>query len=186
MKENIMEKEKDVIESLYRLMRNFKRRPREDRHAPRSYMKLLYSLENNNDQSASELAETLDIRPSSLSQLLDSMERDQVIVRVKDPDDMRITRISIEDEGKKILEKHEEVKKEEEEKLAAWLTDEEKDDFIRIANKLSQKLEEESQDEGCRNGKGKRGKMHKSHGNRGRSGCHGHRCHDKHDNDTFD
>ncbi len=134
--------EKNIVESLYRLMRNLRRMPKDDRHPSRSYMRLLYSLEDKESLSARELAKALDIRPSSLSELLERMEREGAVVRIKDKEDMRIVRISLGEEGKSILDKHKEDKKEEENKLSSWLTHEEKEDFIRIANKLSQKLEE--------------------------------------------
>lgn len=134
--------DKTVIESLYRLMRNLRRRPSHKGHPPRSYMRVLRLLSREDGRSSRELSEALDIRPSSLSQMLDKMERDQAILREKDPSDMRVTRVSLTEAGKLILSKHHHSRHSGEKNLERWLSEEEQRVFKQICDKLSHELEQ--------------------------------------------
>ncbi|EHO48929.1 MarR family winged helix-turn-helix transcriptional regulator [Lentilactobacillus kisonensis] len=52
----------------------------------------------------SQLAEILDIRPSSLTELLSKLEDRGLITRTADEDDKRVTKVSITDDGRKLIE----------------------------------------------------------------------------------
>ncbi|QHQ61614.1 MarR family transcriptional regulator [Anaerocolumna sedimenticola] len=61
---------------------------------------LLQLVLKNNGASQKELAEQLDIRPSSMTEMLTKMERTGLILRSQDEKDRRIMRIYLTDKGK--------------------------------------------------------------------------------------
>ncbi|MDN6435285.1 MarR family winged helix-turn-helix transcriptional regulator [Lentilactobacillus parabuchneri] len=52
----------------------------------------------------SQLAEIMDIRPSSLTELLAKLEERGLITRTPDENDKRVTNVAITDEGKKLIQ----------------------------------------------------------------------------------
>ncbi|MEO7197176.1 MAG: MarR family transcriptional regulator, partial [Solirubrobacterales bacterium] len=49
-----------------------------------------------------ELAERLRVRPPSVTKMLRTLERDQLIYRLTDPDDARVSRIHLTAEGRRL------------------------------------------------------------------------------------
>lgn len=136
--------DKRIIDSLFRLMRNLRRRPKKVGQPPRTHMRLMRLLAREDNRTSKELADAMDIRPASLSQLLKVMEDEKVIERNKDPEDLRVTRVSLTDQGRQSLELYRQARREDDNRIEAWLSQEEREEFIRICNKLSEKLEEEN------------------------------------------
>lgn len=66
--------------------------------------KALRFIQQEEKTTASALAEYLDIRPSSVSQILTKLEETGAIERFKSPEDGRVILISLSEDGKKILD----------------------------------------------------------------------------------
>ncbi len=144
-----MQANSSVMDSLYRLARNLRRRPSDPSHPSRAYMKVLRILTRQGNLRARELSDALGVRPPSLSELLNKMEKEEIIVRNKDREDMRVTRVTITGKGREILEQHKDRRRKEDKKLEEWLTPAEREVFCQICDKLSQRLEEDAKKHAC-------------------------------------
>ena len=142
-----MPEQKDVMDCLMRLMRSIRRHPTGEHHRSHGYIRLLRILSENDGQSSRELAEIMDIRPSSLTELINKLEMDGAILRTRDENDLRVIRVSLLGKGREILEEFRNFRKQEAENLAAWLTEEEKLVFCEICDKLSGELEKRSKED---------------------------------------
>ena len=140
-------KNKNLVDSVFRLMRNIRRRPSSVPHRSRGYNRLLGIINQNDGSSSRELAEMMDIRPSSLAGLISNLEEDKVIERKRDENDQRILRVFINDAGKARIAKMEENASKIDDFLDI-LSQEESESFIFLCNKLSDGLEERIKEEG--------------------------------------
>ena len=102
-------------------------------------VRLMNMLKENGELSQKEIAEKLDIRPQSLSELLVKMESDGFISRRQDKDDKRVIVVALTEKGEEQLVVLRQVNREHAEKLFSPLTEEEKDALIAILKKLTQK-----------------------------------------------
>ena len=102
-------------------------------------VRLMNMLKENGKLSQREIAEKLDIRPQSLSELLVKMESDGFISRRQDKDDKRVIVVALTEKGEEQLVVLRQANREHAEKLFSPLTDEEKDALIAILKKLTQK-----------------------------------------------
>ena len=102
-------------------------------------VRLMNMLKENGELSQKEIAEKLDIRPQSLSELLVKMESDGLISRRQDKDDMRVIVVALTEKGEEQLVVLRQANREHAEKLFSPLTEEEKDALIAILKKLTQK-----------------------------------------------
>lgn len=64
----------------------------------------MYYLVKNNNLSQKELGEKMDIKESTVVRLIDRMEKDGLVVRVKDSIDRRITCICLTEKGQSRIE----------------------------------------------------------------------------------
>ena len=101
--------------------------------------RLMNMLKENGELSQKEIAEKLDIRPQSLSELLVKMESDGLISRRQDKDDKRVIVVALTEKGEEQLVVLRQANREHAEKLFSPLTEEEKDALIAILKKLTQK-----------------------------------------------
>lgn len=102
-------------------------------------VRLMNMLKENGELSQREIAEKLDIRPQSLSELLVKMESDGFISRRQDKDDKRVIVVALTEKGEEQLVVLRQANREHAEKLFSPLNDEEKDALIAILKKLTQK-----------------------------------------------
>ncbi len=93
--------------------------------------------------SQRELAESLDIRSASVSELLSKMKDEGLITRRPDPEDKRVMLIELTDKGHDEARKVAERRKEANRNLFAVLNDEEKDQLAVILDKLTHFWHEE-------------------------------------------
>ena len=110
------------------------------RRASHSEMKLLHILEADQGMNARELAERLDIRPSSLSEALDRLEKRSLIQRSRDEKDSRVYWIKLTEQGKSEMENHSQEHNKARLEIEACLTKDEKKTFLEICEKLSAHL----------------------------------------------
>lgn len=137
-----MRSERLLSETLFKLMRTMKRRPGASPRSSRRYNHLLALINESDGLKSSELAELMDIRPSSLTEMLHNLERDKMISRRQDANDMRVTRVYIEERGCRRLET---IKSSENDFFSNILTVEEEAMFIGLCDKLIEGIAKRSE-----------------------------------------
>ena len=133
----------DVILACLKLARAMRRIPPERREYPfpPAVGRLLDCAAKNPGVSSRELCEFLDVRPSSLSEMLSRAEADGFITRTVDEADRRIQRISLSAKGQKAVNDMENARNQEAKKMTSALTEEEKEQFCALCDKLSAHME---------------------------------------------
>lgn len=172
----------DVMLAVMKLTRSMRRRPPRpmDGCAP-GMDRPLSILADNEGVSSRELAELLDIRPSSLTELLARLESEGFVVRAADNEDRRVTRVSLTEKGKELAAK---MKAEHEQRVArvnSCFTDEEAAKFCELCERLGAHLEAIAREDGEPEGDFMppppphvHGFHHGPHGHHGsRGGCRG-------------
>ena len=171
--DNITENKTDVMGSVLKLMRAMRRHPvRPEHEFPPAVGRLLLALKSNDGASPAELCELMDVRPSSMSELLSKMEENGLVSRVTDETDRRATKVWLSESGKEATERMEAKFRAENEKLAACFSAEEAEQFRALCEKLSEYLEGLPEKECHKHGSCDR---HGHHGHHSPHGHHGHR-----------
>lgn len=93
----------------------------------------------------SQLAEILDIRPSSLAELMKKMEKSNDVLRKEEEHDKRIKRVFLTENGKQKAQKLSHVGEDMSEAFFAGLTEEEQANFSEYMQKISAGWQEEFQ-----------------------------------------
>lgn len=177
-----MEKSNDLMEYIHRLSRLSRRQPVGEGQPPRGPHRLLGILMKEDGVRTTDLAEKLDVRPSSLSEMLRHMEAKGLIRREKDEADSRVIRVYVTDAARAQFAQHEGHRQERGDRLRACLTDEEAEAFCAACEKLCAFLESEMPEQdgerrgpgGCPHGRGPHGRGgHPGYGPRGSHGPHG-------------
>ena len=133
----------NVIESTFKLIRATKRRPTRGEHDfPPTVGHLLGVLKDNDGASSAELCEVLDVRPSSMSELLTRMEEHGLVERKTSEADRRVTRVFLSQKGADTVAQIAEMRAKAEAEFSACFTEEEKLQFCALADKLAKHLEE--------------------------------------------
>ncbi|QIB28218.1 MarR family transcriptional regulator [Caloranaerobacter azorensis] len=83
-----------------------------------------------------ELAEKMNIKDSTVARLIDRMEREGYVIRVKDLEDKRITKLYLTEKGIELREKLLPEGKKMSEILSKNITDEEMEIFKRVIKKM--------------------------------------------------
>ena len=139
--EETMEKRNDVTKSILKLMRAMRRRPMHEHEFPPAVGRMLMTLREHDGAAPAELCEVMDVRPSSMSELLGRMEENSLVTRVSDEADRRATKVFLSEGGKEAVGRIETRFNEENAKLAACFTEEEAAEFCALCDKLSAHLE---------------------------------------------
>lgn len=147
---NGINENKGVMESVLKLMRAVRRKPvRPADEFPPAIKRALWIIrERGEGITAAELCEALDVRPSSMSELLSRMEDRYLIRREEDEKDKRAVRILLSGTGKEAAERMEASIREERERFSGCFTEEEAETFALLCDKLSAHLEEHSGEAG--------------------------------------
>ena len=103
--------------------------------------RLLACIAENPNVSSRDLCEILDLRPSSLSEMLARAEKEGMITRTVDEADRRIQRVDLSPKGKSFIDGMEAARKKDAERKTACFTEEEKAQFCALCNRLSEHLE---------------------------------------------
>ena len=93
----------------------------------------------------SQLAEILDIRPSSLAELMKKMEKNGDVLRREEEHDKRIKRVFLTENGKQKAQKFNHADEDMSEAFFAGLTEEEQENFSEYLQKISGGWQEEFQ-----------------------------------------
>ena len=132
----------NMLASLDRVMRLLRRGHSTNSHGGRSVHRMLAIIQRHEGISTRELAELLDMRPSSLNEKLVDLEHDELILRTRNEHDQRIFMIQLQAKG---LEQLEAIKQERvafNTKVAGILSETEAMELSKLATKLSDGLEE--------------------------------------------
>ena len=152
----------NVLDSALRLARALKRNaPRHGHMLPPAVERTIITLSENNGISSGELCDFLGIRPSSLSELIDRIEKHGLAQRSVDDQDKRIVRISLTEKGAELAAKISEEFNARKAALEECFEDGEAEQFCALADKLSACLQGGEDDLPPFSG----------HGPRGRHGC---------------
>ncbi|WP_343525590.1 MarR family winged helix-turn-helix transcriptional regulator [Sphingomonas sp.] len=103
--------------------------------------KMLHHIANNAPVRAADVAEWFDLAPRTVTQAIDTMERDALVVRVPDPADRRAKRLDITDKGRQVILQTEPLRRELIEQAFSLLTEDDVVHFARILDKLEQAIE---------------------------------------------
>ena len=133
----------DVILASLKLARAMRRCPpeRQEMPFPPAVGRLLACAAENPGVSSRELCELLDVRPSSLSEMLSRAEADGLLTRAVDEADRRIQRITLSEKGRRIITDMESARDLDARKKTSCLTEAEKRQFCELCNRLSEHIE---------------------------------------------
>lgn len=122
---------------------------------------VLHILSRHGEMRSGELAERMDLRPSSLTEKLDRLSEKGLIVRRADPQDGRRSLVSLSEAGRRLLEAGGHGRSWEEQRLLQALTEEEAAVFAALCKKISDHMEEASRCQRGERAEGHRGGPHK-------------------------
>lgn len=108
----------------------------------RGYAHLLSIISRRNGASQGDLAEEMDVRPSSMTEALLKMEAAGLIARKQDERDQRIMRIFLAEAGERAVLQSNAAAADMAERLFGGLTSEEQVQLLSLIEKLSSSLEE--------------------------------------------
>ena len=133
----------DVILAILRLSRALRRcMPEKGTEPfPPAVGRLLSCVGKNSGVSSRELCGLLDLRPSSLSEMLSRGETDGLIMRTADEKDRRIQHISLTEKGREIIGRMETEREKAYRKKISCFTEEEALLFCRLSERLTSHLE---------------------------------------------
>ena len=133
----------EVILASLKLSRALRRCPPEhgEHSFPPAVGRLLACAAENPGVSSRELCELLDVRPSSLSEMLARAEADGLLTRTVDEEDRRVQRISLSEKGQQLIADMEKARSLDAQKKTACFTDEEKRQFCALCDRLSEHIE---------------------------------------------
>ena len=97
---------------------------------------ILFLLMKNNSQSMSELSRILEIDNSSITRLVDSLEKMDFVKRDLKPGDRRQYRIFLTEQGKKEINRAKKIVREANEKIKEDIPEEELAIFLKVINHL--------------------------------------------------
>lgn len=137
-----MDERYDVSEALLRLIRTMRRRPRSPGQASPGHRRLLRMIAEHEASSSRELAQKLDIRPASLTGMLQKLEQRGEIIRVRDGKDSRVVRVSISAKGSAVLAARDAERKQSIDAFSRCLSDDERKQFCIICARLSRSFEQ--------------------------------------------
>lgn len=106
---------------------------------------MLFILNKKDGQSQKELADQLNIKPSTITVMLRRMEKVGLVERRQDHEDQRISRVYITEEGKRVCKKANDVMDTIEEEAFGNFTLEEKIILRRLFMQIRDNLDEKSQ-----------------------------------------
>lgn len=133
----------DVIYAFLKLSRAMRRCPPKlgPLPFPPAVGRLLECAAANPGVSSRELCEALDLRPSSLSEILGRAENEGLLCRTVDGNDRRIQRVFLTPQGSAAVSDMEAARNEDAKKKTSCLTDDEKVLFCSLCNRLSEHIE---------------------------------------------
>ncbi|MBM6614580.1 MarR family transcriptional regulator [Desemzia sp. RIT804] len=137
-------KQKDIVSSVMHLSRVLRRRSYDDtpqKKGRHGQFRILRHLLNTPGMTASELAELLDIRAASVSEVTKRLEADGLIEKRQIESDKRKQGLHLTETGHQRIEDSRQVRKKEKEIIETILNEEERETFINLCEKLTKGLQ---------------------------------------------
>lgn len=134
-----------LFQALFRLNRQMHRmahrgmQGRNELHRGQAY--LLKLVSQNDGASQRDLAEQMDVRPSTMTELISKMEAAGMLLRKQDEKDQRVMRIYLTEQGKKFVGQSNDFSDEFADSVFDSLSEEEKAQMLAIVEKLCTDLE---------------------------------------------
>lgn len=142
---NIQNSEKTIYDSFVKTMRLHYRcnqKILEKRGLYTGQPALLFILMKNGLQSQKEIAKKLNVSPATVNVMVKRLEKSGLVERVKDKEDLRVSRVTLTDEGKEVAEDAMESMKVIKTKIFKNLSLEEQDNLNFLLNKINNNLME--------------------------------------------
>lgn len=139
-----MEKKEDLIAAISRLYRTMRRHPKEDDQMTYAGNRILHLVMESDGIRVTELAVLAGMRPASITDALNRLEKNGFISREKDALDSRVKRVFITEKTRQEIEVRTRFKKERNARMLSCLTEEETETFIAICSKLCTFLESDN------------------------------------------
>ena len=132
-----------VVFSVLRMSRALKRCPPDlgERPFPPAVGRMLSCVQMNPGVSSRELCELLDLRPSSLSEMLSRAEAEGLLTRTADETDKRMQHITLSERGESLIAGMTETQLADAAKKTACFTEEEKEQLAALCDRMSAHLE---------------------------------------------
>ncbi len=164
-----------ALHRLGRQMHRFSHRPESGQGSYREQSRLLRLISGNDGAIQRDIAEEMDVRPSSMTEMLVKMEQLGYIIRKQDEKDQRVMHIYLTNEGKAAAEESVNTTGRLTKELFKSLSDEEIKQMLEIASKLCDNLDSFASDDHAH------GVHHEHHGfDEKRCRHHGHGNHQHH------
>ena len=98
---------------------------------------ILHQLEQKEKCTVGELAESMGVKPSAITAMVDRLDKHDFVARDRDDEDRRVVYISLRDSGKKILQVAKQNRREQLNKMFSHLSEDELQHFVSIFEKLA-------------------------------------------------
>ncbi|ASJ52721.1 MarR family transcriptional regulator [Brevibacillus formosus] len=98
---------------------------------------ILHQLELKEKCTVGELAESMGVKPSAITAMVDRLDKHGFVARDRDEEDRRVVYISLRDSGKKILQVAKQNRREQLNKMFSHLSEDELQQFVSIFEKLA-------------------------------------------------
>ncbi|MED1800857.1 MarR family winged helix-turn-helix transcriptional regulator [Brevibacillus porteri] len=98
---------------------------------------ILHQLEQKEKCTVGELAESMGVKPSAITAMIDRLDKHGFVARDRDEEDRRVVYISLRDSGKKILQVAKQNRREKLNKMFSHLSEDELQQFVSIFEKLA-------------------------------------------------
>lgn len=108
---------------------------------------MLYFLEKEDGQSQKDLADKLNVKPATITVMLNRMEKSGLVLRKQDDEDQRISRVYITEKGKEVYKQVEETMSRIESECFYNFTEEEKIVLRRLFMQMRDNLKNVCEDE---------------------------------------
>lgn len=102
---------------------------------------LIYIARHEGHAHAAGIAELFDLAPRTVTEALDALERDGLITRQADPNDRRVKRLTITDEGYRAISATEPLRHELMDDICRYMTAEDKAGLIEGLRKMAAAME---------------------------------------------
>ena len=132
-RKNLMATSEELTKELFSFSNEIHQRIIQSHRAHSAFIgrgKILWLLANNDYVYQNQLANLAKIKPGSLTQILEKMETDHLIIRKRDQRDRRLIYVKLSHEGKKQLARNEQYHREFQEFMTAPLSEAEIEQFI--------------------------------------------------------
>ncbi|MBB1069485.1 MarR family transcriptional regulator [Limosilactobacillus sp. RRLNB_1_1] len=132
-RKNLMATSEELTKELFSFSNEIHQRIIQSHRAHSAFIgrgKILWLLANNDYVYQNQLAKLAKIKPGSLTQILEKMEHEQLIIRKRDHNDKRLIYVRLSNKGKEQFQKNEKYHRDFQEFMTAPLTPAEIDQFV--------------------------------------------------------